>query len=188
MTDDRPGPGLLANGAVAVISVALGLFLGGAVFAGVVRTGGGFATSLVAAIVVALLATAGMVAWSLFVWSEARKKAVWHGVWRSTLTGSAPSDADPVQWLPRLRSRRKLWKAMVIAEPIMFGLFSALDLYLVLSDPAGWWPWVGVVFFGAAAVLGVFTSRLQVKRIDRVIIELEQRPDAMVTSPRGHDA
>ena len=92
-------------------------------------------------------------------------------------TGKLPVEASAGAWVPQLRKTLRQERHIVWAGPLLFGLFTALGIFLVLDSPDH--PWFGGLF--AAACLGttawyplwIRRRRAQIQRL------LDQLPDSV---------
>ncbi|WP_148061280.1 hypothetical protein [Frondihabitans sp. PhB188] len=172
---------------IATIAIALGLLLGGGLFALALLVHVVLSTALAIGIVAAITIMLGMTLWGFFVRSQARKKALWLGVWQTTTTGIVPGDARPEVWIPKLESRRRFWKFFRVASPVEFGFFTALGLYLVISAPGEWWSWAELILFALGGIFGFFQAGRQVARIDAALADLGKRGQLMA-APHPSDS
>jgi hypothetical protein len=90
---------------------------------------------------------------------------------RSLKTGEVPAGVDTAQWMSVLAYQRRqaMWTRW--ASPLVFGLFTLLGVYLVITDDKPL-DWIFVVVFVAIGALStVFTARL-IPRIDALEAKL----------------
>ncbi|BDZ49591.1 hypothetical protein GCM10025867_18320 [Frondihabitans sucicola] len=91
-------------------------------------------------------------------------------------TGAVPEDAEPSIWLPALEARRKQNERAHWVNPIVFGLFTLLGIWLITQDPTGFIPWIVTAFFIAVAILSLVQARRAVTKIEALIVQMHGRP------------
>lgn len=175
MTATQRQPHRPYTGLIAAVSVGLALLIGGGLFAVAFFAGVATPTATAIGVVSGLIVCVGMLLWGWFVRVQARRKAVWLGVWQSSTTGTVPDDAKPSEWIPRLRSRRSFWKFFRVTAPIEFAFFTTLGVVAVVSEPGTWWGWAELVFFPVSGVFGFWQAGRALERIDNNLETLQQR-------------
>jgi len=113
--------------------------------------------------------------------------AVADGLRSAVWSGRVPDDADAERWLDVLKTQRRAEVVAAIAAPV-----------LLVALAAGVWLWSGSsdreavyrVFAAALALLAVGTPlalRWELRRMDRVAVELRRRLDADGSGPRQRE-
>lgn len=98
---------------------------------------------------------------------------------RSLKTGIVPEDAEPAIWIPVLQRRLRQNRQARWMNPLVFGLFTLLGVYLLTQEPGQVIPWIITVFFVAAGVLTVVLVPRTIRRINALLAQLESRPSAV---------
>jgi MFS family permease len=98
-------------------------------------------------------------------------KAIEKAVKEDTL----PESADPGVWLPLLERKRRNERRMVWVGPIEFALFTALCVYLAVTEPSVWFWWLSTVLFVGLGIWVPVWSIRRGTRIDALIDELKAR-------------
>ncbi|CAN5330387.1 hypothetical protein BH09ACT1_BH09ACT1_20280 [soil metagenome] len=103
---------------------------------------------------------------------------------RSLKTGEVPAGVDTAQWISVLAYQRRQATWTRWASPVVFGLFTLLGVYLVVTDDK-LLDWFFVVVFVAIGVYStVFTARL-IPRIDA--LEAKLRSPGRLSSETSGD-
>ncbi|OOP65315.1 hypothetical protein BMF89_00265 [Arthrobacter sp. SRS-W-1-2016] len=87
--------------------------------------------------------------------------------------GSLPESAEPEIWLPLLERKRRTERRMVWVGPIEFALFSALCVFLIVTEPSVWFWWLGTVLFVCLGIWIPLWSIRRAAKIDALIDELK---------------
>ncbi|MEN2742048.1 hypothetical protein ABCS02_30060 [Microbacterium sp. X-17] len=103
--------------------------------------------------------------------------------------GRAPADAPAEEWRPLLERRRRQARLVRWLGPLVFGVFSALAVYLIVTDPTRLvLDVVFLVVFLGIAIWYPIGARRQLAGIDRVERNLGEAPAAdgsAFTEPDG---
>lgn len=121
---------------------------------------------------------------ALFALFTARRRRAAGGVSKAQAVtdaikaGRAPADASAEEWRPLLERRRRQARLVRWLGPLVFGIFSALAVYLIVTDRTRLVLDVVflVVFLGIAIWYPIGASR-QLAGIDRVERQLGKAPD-----------
>lgn len=84
-----------------------------------------------------------------------------------------PEGVQPEIWLPLLERKRRSERHMVWVGPIEFALFTALGIYLTVTEPQVWFWWLATALF---AGLGIWVPLWTIRRghrMDTLIAELK---------------
>jgi hypothetical protein len=92
---------------------------------------------------------------------------------KAVKTDAVPEDANPSIWVPALQRRRTQNERAHWINPIGFGLFTLLGIWLITQDPTAVIPWVITVFFIGIGVFSVIQARNLVAKIDALLQQLE---------------
>lgn len=98
---------------------------------------------------------------------------------RSLTTGIVPEDAEPAIWIPVLQRRRRQNRQARWLNPLGFGLFTLLGVYLLTQEPGDPVVWILPAFFLAAGILTVVLVPRTIRRIDALLAQLESQPSAV---------
>lgn len=91
-------------------------------------------------------------------------------------TGSVPKGADASLWVPALEGRRRQNERAQWMNPIVFGVFTALSVWLAVQDPTAVVPWIFVAFFVAIAVFSIVAAKRLVRKIDALLAQVDSTP------------
>ncbi|WP_442545201.1 hypothetical protein ACSBOX_05865 [Arthrobacter sp. KN11-1C] len=87
--------------------------------------------------------------------------------------GRLPEGAEPEIWLPLLDRKKRTERRMVWVGPIEFALFTALCVFLIVTEPSVWSWWVATVLFVGLGIWVPLWSIRRAHRIDALIAELK---------------
>lgn len=92
---------------------------------------------------------------------------------RALKAGSVPEDAEPSIWLPALQLRRRQNERARWLNPVVFGLFTLLGVWLITQKPTDIIPWVICAFFIAMGIFSVLQVPRTVTKIDTLLAQLQ---------------
>ncbi|QIS45278.1 hypothetical protein [Clavibacter capsici] len=98
-------------------------------------------------------------------------------------TGKAPLAADPAVWIPALEWRRGQFRRSVWLTPLVFLVFIAMGVVLVVLDPGSPVGWLAIVVLAGLAIGVVLQARRALPRIEALLRQMREREGAATASP-----
>lgn len=97
---------------------------------------------------------------------------------RALKTGVVPEDAEPSIWVSTLERRRRQNRQARWLNPLVFGLFTLLGVYLFAQEPGDPVAWIFLALFLAMTIVSVVLVPRTLRRIEALLAQLESRPSA----------
>ena len=93
-------------------------------------------------------------------------------------TGQVPLAADPAVWIPALEWRRGQFRRSLWLTPVVFAVFAAMGVALLVLDPASPVGWFVIVAFVGLGIGVVVQARRTLPRIEGMLGQLRERDGA----------
>ncbi|CAQ01426.1 hypothetical protein ACR8AL_04700 [Clavibacter sepedonicus] len=107
-------------------------------------------------------------------------------------SGQAPLAADPGVWIPALEWRRGQFRRSLWLTPLLFLVFIAMGVALLVLEPGSPIGWLVIVVFVGLGIGVLVQARRAIPRIDGLLHQLRERDgargaaaDAAPTRPAG---
>jgi hypothetical protein len=113
---------------------------------------------------------------ALFFRSQQRKyggQSTSRAIEKAIKAGELPESVQPEIWLPLLERKRRSDRFMAWAGPVEFALFTALDVYLIATQPGVWFWGVSAAGFAGLGIWIPFWTVRRKPKIDALIAQLK---------------
>ena len=117
----------------------------------------------------------GGVMTAFFVWRRSRAGGIQtaSAINLAIKTGTLPAEADAHAWLPLLRARERSLLLARWLNPLVFALFTALGVFLVVAVPrSAIVGWLWIVLFIVFAVFSTVTANRQLPKVRALVNQL----------------
>jgi len=93
---------------------------------------------------------------------------------RAFKAGTVPPAVDPAVWIPMFEKWRRQYRRNRWFGPVVFGLFTALGVWLAVTERPVWWLYVAL--FLGLVVWSVLATPRALRKIDAMLEDLRRRP------------
>jgi len=103
-------------------------------------------------------------------------------------TGQAPLAAEPSVWIPALQWRRGQFRRSLWLTPLVFLVFIAMGVALLVLEPGGLVGWFVIAVFVGLGTVVVAQARRTLPRIDGLLRQMRERDgatSAQLAQPAG---